>query len=142
MKKAPFYVLALLVCLTSCKKKDTTTPTTTPTTQDMLTGTWLITKEAKDVNKNNTMDAAEVNLRNGDLKYIFESNGNATMIVYVNGNPSQWNYTWTLNDKDIRLIEKIYGDTSMFHIEEISITDLRLSYYSSGFTYWRIYQKQ
>lgn len=103
----------------------------------------MITKEAEDLNHNDTMDDAEVNTRPGDLKYAFTSDGNATEYYYVQSQQHQTNYTWDIDGNTVTLHDKASQYIETWNIESISSSDLKYKTVQFGNdTYWRMYTKQ
>lgn len=138
-KIALFSLLLALVCTTACKKNSSTTPSSAKTTQELLLGEWIIDHETLDDNDNGTLEESEIDIRNGDIHWIFEDNGHAAVVYDANSSsPSSTAYQYTLSGTDISWV----GTNVVYHIEKISETELRFRYLDNGDLMWRMFHRK
>lgn len=115
MKQVLICGAAALCIFASCKSKD----------EKNLIGTWKITTQAIDSNKNGVMDASEKeDVSAGNLQYTFEKGGD----VKVNTILGNLSGSWDLKNGGDVLAITFLGISQDMKVLELSNTDLKLEY--------------
>lgn len=137
---------------TACKKEK---PNLLPTTTEYLSGKWLVTHFAYDLNRNKILDEQEKEFAGYDyaLSLIFHADGTGytSWYDYYDSSTESEKFTWKLEngEESIRMIfDYQYGaDTTDMKIYELNMDNCILesteSYgYGPSYTEWVIMQKQ